>query len=286
MPPIKESSPAAPRSETNRTNGEGCVHAAFPHQNTTEIDEKIEFMRKHLGQLEELQSRRDPVDTFEAADEKHKYMEDLGNARRAMKEAYASLDASLDKDMERLRNLCHIPRGSASAVGMEQESTKAGPVHADSDFPMSTAMPPQTVMQQPQQMQQAQPRQSLVYKAAPGGRHFLDARTNSVRAFIRVAKRKANSRNRRRLLEDVLFVGSEGVLDTEGALKIIVTIPVEEKTEKTEKPEKKLSCNKAMLHLDGQAFEGLGGCTRYRVWMYANEAEPAGELGDGWHEYG
>jgi len=53
--------------------------------------------------------------------------------------------------------------------------------------------------------------------------------------------------------------------------------------------QKTLNCNNVKLLLHGQAFDASGGCTRFRVWMYAGDAAPSGEerpdnLGAGWFD--
>jgi len=213
--------------------------------------------------------------------------------------------------MEMLSNLLRIRNTFYEVVeeASDDETTVAPPLpsapaayHRHADFeslpqekdhsgsPMSAAMPPlgsqqqrQLFQQQVQQpVQQPLPMQHFVYWDAPNSKHFHDSSTHSVLAVTRVAKREATNRRRRRLVKELVFVGSKGTVHDGRALSMRVDVPATVEN---------LECDQAMLHFDGNAFDGHSGCTRYNVQMYVGDAMLSGNewgsnLGDGWHDYG
>jgi len=255
---------------------------------------KIDTLREQLRLLAEHMSQIDEEQRLEAADESNQYKQQIISTQNGM----TDMLALLEREMEWIN---HGPKAQEAVnqeipsfdMGAAQTSDEARPGHADTKFVqqesdlsgslMSAAMPPpapglQQQRQQVQQVQQTPPQKHLAYRDAPSGKHFHNSSTNSILAFIRVAKSKANSRRRRKLMENVLFVRSDEPDHNEGALKMWVDVP-----HKTDN----LKCDQAMLHLDGNAFDELGGPTRYKVWMYVGDAMLSGsDLGDGWHEYG
>jgi len=129
-----------------------------------------------------------------------------------------------------------------------------------------------------------EPRQSLLYQAVKGGECVSDTSTGLVKAWTRVLGSKASNKKCRSLVKDVFLVRSELLVRSEGVIggemPVKITVNSNQKT---------LNCNNVMLLLDGQAFAALGGCTRYRVRMYAGDAPPSGEerpdnLGAGWYD--
>jgi len=261
------------------------------HQDLTEMQRKIDALREQLQLLDEHVSRMDQLQNSEAADEKNKYKEHIISTQNGMTDMFPLFERELKWINHGHKMQEAVNRESpASDVGATPMSADARPGHADPTFfqqhsdrsLMSSATLPPGLQQQCQQQTQPPSQKPLVYRDALGGTHFCDSSTNSILAFIRVAKSKVNSRRRRKLMENVLFVRSEAPDHNEGALKMWVDVP-----QKTEN----LKCDQAMLHLDGNAFDELGGPTRYKVWMYAGDAMLSGDewgsdLGDGWHEYG
>jgi len=129
-----------------------------------------------------------------------------------------------------------------------------------------------------------EPRQSLLYQAVKGGECVSDTSTGLVKAWTRVLGSKASNKKCRSLVKDVFLVRSELLVRSEGVIggemPVKITVNSNQRT---------LNCNNVMLLLDGQAFAALGGCTRYRVRMYAGDAPPSGEegpdnLGAGWYD--
>jgi hypothetical protein len=124
----------------------------------------------------------------------------------------------------------------------------------------------------------------VLYQAVKGGECVSDTSTGLVKAWTRVLGSKASNKKCRSLVKDVFLVRSELLVRSEGVIggemPVKITVNSNQKT---------LNCNNVMLLLDGQAFAALGGCTRYRVRMYAGDAPPSGEerpdnLGAGWYD--
>lgn len=149
--------------------------------------------------------------------------------------------------------------------------------------PQEVAQTEQQKHLEPQPQPQLQ-KHNMAYVDVPNGHHEICLSTQQLLASVRVPKVK---KPQMKLMETVLYVARDvrghGVnAKQEDALKMWLTVKNKSKI---------LGCDAVVLHLNGDVFNRLGGCTKYMVWMFVGEKKPCGVgadsiSGPGWHAYG